>query len=700
MKIKFIKIFFLLTSFFMLTNFASAAPIIAAPTPINVSSEQDITITGSGFGSMSADRIGTGRLNHLWLDFAGGNLLQDSICTADQNAWMVTADGGRVADKYYAKRVDPNAGFDPDNVGGLTCGDGNYFGYAPGINGTLFLSYWFKIPSTATSGKNMRIRFDGPEANPSYSDFYTMAGIYSGTDNWFLRQASDKPGGVTNSYVSANELDRDQWQRVDMLFTGGATPSQKAWIVGKNSNNPQYTQDVNMPPVNNVAINIGAGKDNGNALPLNQLATSDYYAYDDVYASFTQARVEVCDANVWSSRNHCELQLPTVWSSTNATIKINQGSFPSGQAYLYIIDANGEVNSAGYAINFVPTISNVSGTIGDGQNITISGAAFGSSGPSTEIFDDFEKGTVGQNINTGAGSAQVGQWTSLDGAPMYSNASSLSGNNAMRSDMSTGYRVDAMMSLPANTTKVFGSWWVYLPAGNNFPGEGTVDGTNWKQVWMMDGDSTGIRDYVVTLIMQPSGCGTGITHNDTTGGVFTSWLPTFTMPKGRWVKVWYYVDGKSDATGKFDFWYLDNNGGIPVHDANLSNIVTLSTKVGGTGYWDRIYFNAYGRQTNNSYPMFDDIYVATGPNAQARVEIGNAATYAASTNLTLATVNTWSDAAVSATVRQGSFTGGEQAYLYVFDKDGNVNATGFPMTFGSTTDDVTPPSAPSGLSVL
>ncbi|MBF0384973.1 MAG: hypothetical protein HQL27_03785, partial [Candidatus Omnitrophica bacterium] len=62
-----------------------------------------------------------------------------------------------------------------------------------------------------------------------------------------------------------------------------------------------------------------------------------------------------------------------------------------------------------------PAITGVSGTLEQGSAITISGSGFGVAGPNIIVFDDFEKGTLGQPIMTGAGSAQVGEWTTILG---------------------------------------------------------------------------------------------------------------------------------------------------------------------------------------------------------------------------------------------------------------------------------------------
>jgi hypothetical protein len=82
--------------------------------------------------------------------------------------------------------------------------------------------------------------------------------------------------------------------------------------------------------------------------------------------------------------------------------------------------------------------------------------------------------------------------------------------------------------------------------------------------------------------------------------------------------------------------------------------------------------------------VIDDVYIATGPNAAARVEIGNATTYTACTNLALITPDSWSSNLIIATVRQGRFASGSKVYLYVSDASGNVNSTGFPITLGTS----------------
>jgi len=51
-------------------------------------------------------------------------------------------------------------------------------------------------------------------------------------------------------------------------------------------------------------------------------------------------------------------------------------------------------------------------------------------------------------------------------------------------------------------------------------------------------------------------------------------------------------------------------------------------------------------------------------------------------------VTLWSDTEITATLRQGSFANGEQAYLYVFDANGNVNSDGYPIIITSSSNDM------------
>ena len=73
--------------------------------------------------------------------------------------------------------------------------------------------------------------------------------------------------------------------------------------------------------------------------------------FDDVFIQNSPARVELCGADTWDARSHCEVQPHSAWSDTSIEVTINLGSFAGNDAtYLYVIDADGNiVNPMGMA---------------------------------------------------------------------------------------------------------------------------------------------------------------------------------------------------------------------------------------------------------------------------------------------------------------------------------------------------------------
>lgn len=95
--------------------------------------------------------------------------------------------------------------------------------------------------------------------------------------------------------------------------------------------------------------------------------TREYYQdYDDAYVSTSRARVEIGNNANWANCTTREIQgTINSWSSSSVSVNVNQGALSSGPAYLFVVDANGEVSS-GYPI-----------TIGAGGDIMSPGAPSG-----------------------------------------------------------------------------------------------------------------------------------------------------------------------------------------------------------------------------------------------------------------------------------------------------------------------------------
>lgn len=341
----------------------------------------------------------------------------------------------------------------------------------------------------------------------------------------------------------------------------------------------------------------------------------------------------------------------------------------------------------------VPTISGVSGTFSDGQTISITGAGFGANGPNIFLFDDFEKGINGNPLMSGYNSAQLGKWDKSEGNPkgIYSNLYKVSGSNSARFSYHNieSYNKPQLVAYwpteDRTNTDVFISYWMLIPENTLIPGEDHPDGTNWKVTWLW------ANNYSWNDVVLPTSLGTNAWLIVGNNFPFVNWFD-MEFTKGQWKKVAIWIKGSTTTNGQLHFWELTSRGVI--QRVNRNNIVTMNSVSIGDG----VYVPGYGRAPSYAFPTYDDIYIAIGPNARARIEIGNAPNYYNSTNLAISTVINWSDNSITATFRQGSFVNAQQAYLYVVDSDGNVNTTGYPITIGGAVD-TTPPSPPTGLRV-
>ncbi len=334
-----------------------------------------------------------------------------------------------------------------------------------------------------------------------------------------------------------------------------------------------------------------------------------------------------------------------------------------------------------------PAINSVSGdSIDDGKQITIHGSGFGSSGPNIILFDDFSNSPAG---SVHPEKATVGAWNKSQCITYTDKA--LSHGQGIRCIDSQG-QLTSVVAFPV-TQEVFISSTVYIPPNYKFPSASSPktfpDRSALKHFWLLHSASgykkstepdiaiptyTGAKFYRVA-----SNDGGGLSTFDTGKDVGWAWdIPM------RWT-FWAKGNGTSASGTNGMFQSISKTGGhISKSYENYKAWFNSTHSVKG---WDRINIIGYARSGasfNDGHNwVIDDVYVATGPNAAARVEIGNAATYSACTNLALSTPVKWSNTSITTTVRQGRFTNIEDAYLYVVDANGVVNTNGFPLKSGN-----------------
>jgi len=358
-----------------------------------------------------------------------------------------------------------------------------------------------------------------------------------------------------------------------------------------------------------------------------------------------------------------------------------------------------------------PAVTGIAGNIADGQTIAISGSNFGG-GPTVVVFDDFESGDGSDSQPIPLTSPEVGKWSSYTTAahPTYSSYAR-SGKHGFRITDPTasdpGNPNVSMGSftelLPGETTEFFVAYSFFVPPGTTFPGASTP-GTlppfsSWKAFWMFDGP-TGFTGKGQADLWAPAWAGFWQLGGNS-GAVLKN-----LGPLGDWFsfKNWnrFAVWAKANASAP-----VRSPGTIFVQATSLDKGHSESTwsdrspfqgptafnNPPSSGKWDRFTVPGwYGSGDNTHNQMtYDDIYVAAGPNAAARVEIGDAPTYKGSRTLAISTPQTWSDDKIVFTLRAGPFTDFSHAYLYVVDANNNVSkgyAIGGPQ-----------PNPPEGISV-
>ncbi|NLX17744.1 MAG: hypothetical protein GXY53_00475 [Desulfobulbus sp.] len=333
----------------------------------------------------------------------------------------------------------------------------------------------------------------------------------------------------------------------------------------------------------------------------------------------------------------------------------------------------------------MPKITNVTGTINDGQQITINGMGFGTVGPVIQLFDSFEKGALNNKIATTINSADIGNWTASD-TGRYSDDFALSGSQSLKVDFSLGglvYNHSLLRFQGVRNTDIFVSWWQYLPVNKVVPGSSGAEGPNWKWFWLGDEDDNWPwgSDFTITC-MSDNNCdniwGPSI-QNDTElpklsgNGYFST-----TFQKGTWFRVTVALRNSSDKTGYI--WYQEVSKNGNTIQADLTGVTTAHS----TDPWNIFALPGYGRNDINAVLYFDDVYIATGDGARARIEIGETSTYSACKKLAIMTPDTWQHNQIKATVRQGQFKNNDKIYLFVIDSDGKVSSGYGPLIIGQS----------------
>ncbi len=314
-----------------------------------------------------------------------------------------------------------------------------------------------------------------------------------------------------------------------------------------------------------------------------------------------------------------------------------------------------------------PTINSVSGSLYHGGSVIISGIAFGSKTPAAPlIWDNFEWGSDGTLLNTGDWSdykatnpceidtsQYYGQGTrsayNMCYTPDYKNQFGMAYQYFTESDeiyFSHKYRwskeigaTGRMFTKLHRTTGPLGVNPVY--SGKPSFGHSYTHGIQYS---MHAGDGVGgdIHDYIgYTSILPP----------DTWNSIEGYWKGSTPGSADGTVQSW------NNLTLIWDKQSVMTRGeGIT---AGINSVLTSHNAVNPTVEDEEWYF------------WVDDFYL---DNTQARVEIGDNATWGSCTKREIQIPTAWANDEITVSVNRGSFAPCETYYLFVVDADGVPSA--------------------------
>ncbi len=355
-----------------------------------------------------------------------------------------------------------------------------------------------------------------------------------------------------------------------------------------------------------------------------------------------------------------------------------------------------------------PAISSVSGTVSNGNTITISGSGFGTkaqAGPM--LWDDFDSGTNGSIVaNDGGGTTPLihqgnlssySQWQ-VNGGGAYA-SKSITFNNASPKSRS---------SLHARASFTDSSYWglnLYVPytqfttgnplyisfyyrmtkTGANFPRQSKAlifYDSSWQDMLYF---STGYNSCEPTNYYRQHVTQISTDYGMNVGGVDIN---------AEWVRFENYLvqSGANQANGHWATTiYQPTTGAIDTQVLANQVLRTGSTNPSritlGGAYYDMC-------DSDPGSIDVDDVYIDNTP---ARIEICDTSTWSGRNKCEVQLSTVWGTGTISATVKQGYLSNGS-AYLYVIDGAGAVNTTGYPVIIGSGGGgDTTPPTSPTNL---
>jgi hypothetical protein len=310
-----------------------------------------------------------------------------------------------------------------------------------------------------------------------------------------------------------------------------------------------------------------------------------------------------------------------------------------------------------------PSISGVAGRLSASQTVTITGSGFGNKAqPQPVLWDDFEGGAISKQIQDVP--AAIGRWDTGAGSEnvTYTNARAHTGRKAARHDFIQHYI--ASLSKNMTFTRLYMDFWMVVDYVD-------IKSRNFKP-WRLYGDND---NYQLDYLWMCNANALGRVQANASLEVNSWGGPQYSNGGWMHIQLVYNESSPGQTDGTVRHYINSQVAGLDSSAVLTENGAAHFNQIRIGHYWDRAAQDVCPAN-GGAIVYVDDVYIDT---SWARVELGDASSYAASAHREIQVANAWADGAVSVNFNPGTFAAGSTAYLFVTDAN-NITSPGIPVT--------------------
>jgi hypothetical protein len=310
-----------------------------------------------------------------------------------------------------------------------------------------------------------------------------------------------------------------------------------------------------------------------------------------------------------------------------------------------------------------PSITGVAGGLSAGQTVTITGSGFGSKPQAQPVlWDNFENGTIGKQIQNVP--AAIGHWDTGAGSEnvTYTDAKAHTGKMAARHDFIKPYI--ASLSKNMTFTRLYMDFWMVVDYVD-------IKSRNFKP-WRLYGDNDNYQLDYLWMCNNANALGRVQANAHLEVG---SWGgPQYSNGGWMHMQLVYNESSPGQADGTVRHFINSQVAGLDSGAVLTQNVPAHFDQIRIGHYWDQPSDQSCPAN-GGALVYVDDVYIDT---SWARVELGDAPTYAASTHREIQVASSWADGSVSVNFNPGTFVAGSTTYLFVTDAN-NITSPGIPV---------------------